>query len=289
MSKEKTKRRICILGSAPSSKDLAPFDDETVEFWTLAFRTDKAGRSARIFEMHEPAKWRAEVYPEGAMTLVKRFGDKPIVTTEPIDAIPNNIVYPLEAANEFLVQHGGESDYFTSSIGYMLVMAIMEEPDEIMLYGVDMMDATEYGYQRSNTEWILGIAAGRGIKVTVPRESALLKCQVRYGLQSFAIDQNPLTLDYLERRAAKIKQDNDDARSHLNMCLGAQNATEKILSLLAGEDAEQNVAAFLAGLNDEVEQRKAGFQSSYGAMIENQTMIDYARLNKMGGKVKADV
>jgi hypothetical protein len=45
-------RRICILGSAPSSRDLAPFDDKDVEFWTLAQRVEK--RADRVFEIHVP-------------------------------------------------------------------------------------------------------------------------------------------------------------------------------------------------------------------------------------------
>ena len=45
-------RRICILGLAPSSRELAPFDDKEVEFWTLAQRIEK--RADRIFEIQSP-------------------------------------------------------------------------------------------------------------------------------------------------------------------------------------------------------------------------------------------
>ena len=75
-------------------------------------------------------------------------------------------------------------DYFISSITYMLSHAISMEPDEIALYGVDLMPDEEWDYQRACTEYLLGLAEGRGIKITIPEGSALRKFQsqpVRFG------------------------------------------------------------------------------------------------------------
>ena len=75
-------------------------------------------------------------------------------------------------------------DYFISSITYMLSHAISMEPDEIGLFGVDLAPDEEWSYQRPCVEYLLGLAEGRGIKITLPEGSALLKFQsqpVRFG------------------------------------------------------------------------------------------------------------
>jgi len=75
-------------------------------------------------------------------------------------------------------------DYFISSITYMLSHAISMAPDEIALFGVDLMPDEEWDYQRSCIEYLLGLAEGRGINISLPEGSALLKFQskpVRFG------------------------------------------------------------------------------------------------------------
>jgi hypothetical protein len=54
---------------------------------------------------------------------------------------------------------------------------------ELGLYGVDMATGSEYGPQRPSCEWMLGIAAGLGIKITIPPEADLLKSRFLYGFQ----------------------------------------------------------------------------------------------------------
>jgi hypothetical protein len=65
--------------------------------------------------------------------------------------------------------------YWNSSIAYMLALAIHEGAEEIAIYGVDMKGDDEYGYQKPNMEYLIGLAIGRGIKVTIPDASPLLK------------------------------------------------------------------------------------------------------------------
>lgn len=67
--------------------------------------------------------------------------------------------------------------YWNSSIGYMLALAIAEGVDRIGLWGVDMKGDDEYGYQRPNCEYLIGLARGRGIDVVIPDESPLCKFQ----------------------------------------------------------------------------------------------------------------
>lgn len=66
-------------------------------------------------------------------------------------------------------------DYFTNMVCYMLAAAIMEDADEIHLYGVRQAGLVEYMEQRRGVEFWLGIAVGRGIKVEIHGISQLLK------------------------------------------------------------------------------------------------------------------
>ena len=58
-----------------------------------------------------------------------------------------------------------------------------ERFEEIHLYGIDMTHETEWGYQRPNTEFFLGVAVGKGIKIHIPEESALLSPLWLYGYE----------------------------------------------------------------------------------------------------------
>lgn len=85
---------------------------------------------------------------------------------------PNAIAFPYD---EVIAAIG--ADYFNSSIAYMLGLAIADGAEEIGLYGVDMKASEEYGFQRANCEYLIGVARGRGIKVYVPEISPLCKFQ----------------------------------------------------------------------------------------------------------------
>ena len=98
------------------------------------------------------------------------------------------------------------SDYWASSISYMIAMAIMESvefnpewqgaasPPEMMPYrrkpggfkqidllGIHMKASSDYTAQRANLEYFLGMLRPLGISLGIPDESALLKIPRRYG------------------------------------------------------------------------------------------------------------
>lgn len=155
-------RRVAILGFGPSRSELP----RGWEIWVLG--QDEALFAAdRAFELHPRAQylaWRPAGYEE-------RLSEAGIpVFTQRGDEFPGAQRFPLEAIVDDL-----GFDYFNSSIAYMVAMAVFEGVDALGLWGVDCKADEEYAYQRPNTEFLLGIAAGRGIAVTVPQSSALLK------------------------------------------------------------------------------------------------------------------
>ena len=176
-----TEKKICILGTAPTSKHLAPFKDESVEFWTLA--QDNPKRCDVVFEIHDKTICDEYSIDRNKKTIEQHLAAKKakrVITTSAVN-VENNELYPMDKAKELLKRYNASDNYIMSSISYMLILAILEGVNEIHLYGVDMMATDEYAYQRANCEWLVGIAQGMGIKVIVPEQSKILKAGFLYG------------------------------------------------------------------------------------------------------------
>jgi hypothetical protein len=176
--------KICLMGSAPSSVALAPFDDPTWKIWTCSPAARPfAKRVDAWFEIHrwEPKQsWFSPEYVDFMSKLAV-----PVYMLEPVSAIPASVAYPKEAVMRYF---GPDAIFFyTSSLSWMFALAIIEimqsgEPGEITLYGVDMSASEEqYTGQRAGCQYFAGEARRRGIKVSVPGESDLLRPMPLYG------------------------------------------------------------------------------------------------------------
>lgn len=165
--------RIAIVGAAPSAGD-APYADPSWSVWALPWRNRTRG-IARYFEMHERAQWSPEEKGDAYLSLLRSI-TVPLYMTEVQPDIPASVAYPMS-----MVLDAVPRPYFASSIAYMVALAITHGPAEIGLWGVDLTAADEYRDQRPNLEWLLGLAEGRGIRITMPPGCPLLSCPL-YGL-----------------------------------------------------------------------------------------------------------
>lgn len=152
--------KVAIVGLSPTSHHLAPWDDPEWELWGMPWDVDR-WKMDRLFEMHDDPDPRSEGELPEYPVLYMQDAKYPNVTT-----------YPLE---EVAATIGG--DYWCSSVGYMLALAIHEGAEEIAIFGVDMKATEEYAYQRANCEYLIGLARGKGIKVHIPDTSPLCKFQ----------------------------------------------------------------------------------------------------------------
>lgn len=125
----------------------------------------------------------------------------PVYVLEPVAAIPPSIPYPKEAV---MKHFGPEAIFFwTSSLSWMFALAIITieqsgEPGEIALYGVDMSASEEiYSGQRAGCQYFAGQALKRGIKVSVPGQSDLLRPTPLYGF----CEQDTMHQKLLARKA----------------------------------------------------------------------------------------
>ena len=64
----------------------------------------------------------------------------------------------------------------------MIAYAMLKGATEIDLYGVNQASSSEYFYEKSGVEYWLGVANGRGVKITINGgKSELLTNKARFG------------------------------------------------------------------------------------------------------------
>jgi len=120
----------------------------------------------------------------------------PLITPFKYEEIPLSQTFPLaECVKEF------GKPYFSNTIGYMIAFAMLNFVKqaekkgreriegympltgfEIETYGVNQASSSEYFYEKAGVEYWLGMAVGRGIKVTINGDkSELLTNKSRFG------------------------------------------------------------------------------------------------------------
>jgi len=101
----------------------------------------------------------------------------PFVAPYKYAEIPLSEAFPLEECAERFGM-----PYYSNTICYMIAYALLQEPEEIELYGVNQAGSHEYTEERGAVEFWLGMASGMGVKVTVNgKQSQLLRHKGRYG------------------------------------------------------------------------------------------------------------
>lgn len=220
--------KAAIVGTAPSSRDLAPFTDESWEIWGVSNVYGQIPKWDRWFELHNlESRKNEQEYPGHYDWLKKQT--TPVYMQQRHEEIPASVEYPKQ---EILDEFGG---YFTNSVSYMIALAIHEGATEIGIYGVDMAindvgGHSEYAHQRPSCEYFIGLAVGRGIKVDIPRESDLLKVGRLYAYETagvFALKAR-VRMKELQKRIAKADQESQDARDRSVFLQGAADNLEWI-------------------------------------------------------------
>lgn len=202
--------RVAIVGFAPTSRHMAPFNDSTWDLWSLneAAQTDvkpedrwwKGGETA-WFQIHP--KWdfmrRNNRNDLGHWKwLQSRDPSVPIFMQHKFRDVPGCVRYPLEEVIDLVGQ------YLTSSFSYMMALAILMKYKEIALFGFEMAHDSEYLYQKAGAEYLIGFAKGRGINVMLPPNCALLRGNLYAYEDLRAADRT-----YLGATRERIEQDLD--------------------------------------------------------------------------------
>jgi len=233
---KKRSDKVAICGFSPTSRDLAPYDDQEWEIWGCNDLYNYVPRLNVLFELHN-REWYGEYFgnPTGKdhVEWQKKCGI-PIYHAKKYDDIPTSIAYPWDV----IFKAFPYGDYLTNTISEMLALAIYMGYKKIGIWGVDMAHHTEFDTQKPSVEYFLGIAAGlykaQGYpEIFIPAECDLLKSMYIYGRD----DEKGLKItlkqksQYYERK--RIEQANIEiqARDQKNIHQGRVMMIQELLKL----------------------------------------------------------
>jgi len=217
-------KRIAIVGFTASRSD-APVGKPGWDLWGMnsLHRLVDASRYSRWYNLHDRKTIDSD--PEHLAWL--QTTTVPVYVWDPDPSWPTAVRFPKEE----VVERFGR--YFTNSVAWMIAHAIMEQPVEIGVYGVDMAQDTEYAAQRPSCEYFLGMALGMGIEVTIPETSDLLKSVSMYGVEGGGAFRAKLEqrMSELQERFATTDQQRAACEAQLHQLRGAIETTQYYLGV----------------------------------------------------------
>lgn len=172
--------KIALVGSAPASCRLAPYQDPNWQIWGCSPGLyGVAPRVTAWFETHlwEPGQpWFSPEYCQWLSNLPKRNVE--LFVGGEVPDLPGSIVYPFD---EIQAEFDPQDWFCSSSLWWMMALAIKRGATTIGLWGIDMAAGEEYEMQRAGIHFLTYVARARGIEVGVPHESDLFTPRFRYG------------------------------------------------------------------------------------------------------------
>jgi hypothetical protein len=223
--------KVALIGTAPSSRLLAPFNDPSWKIWACS--PGNMGALPRVdvwFEIHGNLLWpEHKSYGEPYIEWLKK---QPFpIYMQDQSLVPNATVFPKE---EMVKEFG--RDFFTSSFAWMMAKAITEGAKEIALFGIDMASKDEYILQRPGFYFFRYIAEQRGIKVWAPNESDIMQPPGLYGFS----DVTPFGRKILARkkeiqdRITGMEQQQQQLASNVMYLKGAVEDLDYVQSIWLG-------------------------------------------------------
>ncbi len=229
--KEPEHLKIAIIGTAPSSRHLAPYNDPSWKIWACsAGNQNMLPRVDAWFEIHSNLLWDEH----------KHFGEPYLAwlnaQTFPIYMQDNSLVsratpFPKD---EMIAEFGRY--FFTSSFAWMMALAIKSGAKEIGLWGVDMASKDEYILQRSGGQYFLQEAAKRGITVRIPKESDLAQPPALYGFDDSTNFMRKICTreKELKDRITPMKQQRDQLNQNITYLEGALEDIDYVKTVWGG-------------------------------------------------------
>jgi len=278
-----TTKPVAIVGFASSSREKAPFLDQGFEIWTMNHAPISwIPRWDVLFEIHTMEHLRQvaahQTQPNDYLDWLSKQpgpgaeGHRPIYMQQHFDGVPASLPLPREELNTWFAARGAKvdgyfaKDYYTSTISWMLAMAIMQGRQEIHMYGIDLLQDEEYFYQRAGAEYLAGFARGMGLKVYIPEQSAMCKANYTYG---FTVPPEYGTFDplakYMEDKADILDSQQKKATQDAHTFNGALQALDLVTTWLGTNGVEgKDLPTCIKEKRDEMERR---FRQSEHASI----------------------
>lgn len=135
----------------------------------------------RVFHMDDlrVQEARAQARPDGNIAAMVRWlkaHPGPVYTSVVREGYPGLVAFPLEEVLNRRHDGNGGAPYFNSTAAYAVALAIHIGVRRLSLFGLDYTLPNRHHAEqgRACVEFWLGIAAARGIEITVPDTSSLL-------------------------------------------------------------------------------------------------------------------
>lgn len=233
-------RSIAIVGSAPSTVNLAPYEDESWEIWALAHRyydlpEARDPRATRLYEVHNPKAYKAtwqKLYQEFLRNPPCEIWTRPKYAKQ----LPACKLLPEDEMTEL---QGLGYPYYASSLAFMVMHAIQEGVKEIAIYGVDLAADGEYAHEKPNLEFCMAIAVQRGIKLHIPKQSALLS--LPDGVYGETLGEESVIGKYVAARVDELGDEIDHNERKTLMLQGAKTALGKLGHVIRGAERGSDV------------------------------------------------
>ena len=163
-------RKVALIGGEPSTVRHAPWEDRSWEIWAHTSVNRHCKRVDRWFELHPPHVFQAAAKHGrtdwyGWLKSLR----EPVYMQERYPEVPTSVRYPRERVlTEF-------PRYLSSTVAWMIALAITEGVHTIGLWGIHFSSGSEYAEQRAGCEFWLGVALGRGVQIKLPDACPILK------------------------------------------------------------------------------------------------------------------
>lgn len=138
-------------------------------------------RCDRIFHMDDVLvqEARAKAQPDGNIAAMVKWLKRhsgPIYTSVVREGYPGLVAFPLEEVLNRKMDTNGGAPYFNSTVAYAIAYAVHIGVKRISLFGVDFTYPNRHHAEKGRAccEFWLGIAAARGIEITVPDGTSML-------------------------------------------------------------------------------------------------------------------
>jgi hypothetical protein len=275
------RKKVCIVGYAENSRHMAWFNDPDCEIWGVNQLYRFVPRADRWFQLHR--NWNDRKYWAEKTDLAAWMQNAPIpiymIDQEP--SIPNSLAYPKEWVKGELKVH----EYFTSTIAFMLALAIAEGFEHIGLYGIDLIIGREYHFEKSCVEFYFGIAHARGVAYHLPPNSALLWQSHTYGYD-IEPDYGFYSLSRLSARQEALRKEVTLHRDRAHLVQGRMEAFEEMhAKTVEGTPSRSAMDAKLKEVRSAVDSALNLLYLHDGAFQEVQRMHAILEVKSRGGKM----
>jgi hypothetical protein len=252
-------KTVAIVGKNSLNWDMAPFEDPKVDIFGISYwaALGKYPRLDACFEIHRPFIWKLNInMPPGEyIAWLGQPHDFPIYTQKKYKVVPSAVKFPMKEIQAKYLQklYRGKAQigqFFTSSVAYMIALALHLGYERIEVYGVEMT-AERYQYQRDSVFWWMGLANGLGVEIVVPENSELFIVN-HYGDKpdAFILQEEQKIKDAEAREAEKMMAQREFYQSQQGIKYLHDAMQTNYLALKKRDDMEEHGAAIYLQLDN---------------------------------------